>query len=152
MARSQHITNPSHAKAFIFAGKAVVTLKSVATGQSYTYKIDVSDDGEVHFVYLLTGPNNTQDYTYIGMIKNNRFTLTAKSKIKWADQGPVAGINWFLKNLLKVGGISTNVEVWHEGKCGRCRRALTTVASLHTGFGPDCAEHLGIIWCEPVNA
>lgn len=32
------------------------------------------------------------------------------------------------------------VEVWHDGKCGRCRRDLTVPESVARGLGPECAE------------
>ena len=31
-----------------------------------------------------------------------------------------------------------------SGRCARCGRTLTVPASLHRGYGPDCAAHLGL--------
>jgi hypothetical protein len=36
------------------------------------------------------------------------------------------------------------IKIWHCGRCGACARALSVPASIKTGFGPDCAEKLGI--------
>lgn len=44
--------------------------------------------------------------------------------------------------------LPTQVQFWHEGRCGHCGRRLTVPASIFTGFGPDCAEKLGIILTE----
>lgn len=34
------------------------------------------------------------------------------------------------------------VEIWHEGACGCCGRALSVPASVAMGLGPACAEGL----------
>ena len=34
------------------------------------------------------------------------------------------------------------LEVWHEGRCGRCNRALTVPESIASGIGPECAKHV----------
>src|SRR5581483_12448700 len=57
--------NAEHALAFIFAGKAVVTLRSAKTGTRYTYKVSKAEEREGqagiapaaprYFVSLLTG-------------------------------------------------------------------------------------------------
>jgi hypothetical protein len=36
------------------------------------------------------------------------------------------------------------VEVHHNGHCARCGRMLTVPESLYTGFGPDCAQQIGV--------
>jgi hypothetical protein len=35
--------------------------------------------------------------------------------------------------------LPAGVEVWHEGHCMRCGRALTVPESISTGLGPVCA-------------
>lgn len=135
---------------FMFAGNATFTLKSNKTDLHLTYKIVVSKDDRphakpVHFVYVLSGPNNSDDFTYVGMIKDLQakgFELTAKSRFT-AESRPVKAFIWYIDNLRR-GGISEMVELFHMGKCGRCSRPLTVPASIHTGLGPDCAEKAGI--------
>jgi hypothetical protein len=34
---------------------------------------------------------------------------------------------------------SDKLEVWHEGRCGRCGRRLTVPESIESGLGPECA-------------
>src|SRR6516164_4235525 len=58
---------------FMLAGKALVTVVSLKTGDRYTYKISKAPDGGCHFVGLLTGPNNEQDYKFFGIIKRGVF-------------------------------------------------------------------------------
>ena len=46
------------------------------------------------------------------------------------------------RHLLHHGNLPPALEVWHEGRCGRCGRKLTTPQSVETGFGPVCAQNL----------
>ena len=48
---------------------------------------------------------------------------------------------WFDANL-QAGRVPEQLEVWHEGRCGRCGRALTVPESIERGIGPEC---VGII-------
>jgi len=32
------------------------------------------------------------------------------------------------------------LEIWHEGRCGRCNRKLTVPASIALGIGPECGQ------------
>ena len=34
------------------------------------------------------------------------------------------------------------VEIWHEGKCGKCGRPLTVPSSIENGLGPSCLKKL----------
>jgi hypothetical protein len=45
-------------------------------------------------------------------------------------------------NKLKVGKLQDFVEVWHEGTCGKCGRALTVPSSIENGLGPECIKSL----------
>lgn len=154
---SSPIVNSKAARQFMFAGNAVFTLVSNKTSTRYTFNVKISKpkregDKPVFFVSLLTGPNNKDDYTYLGYVPaaGAQLKLSSKSRMQ-ANSGPVAGFMWMLNNLYR-GGISKAVQVWHEGRCGRCCRPLTVPSSIATGLGPDCAEQMGITMCEPVAA
>jgi len=134
--------SPTDALAFLFAGNATFTLVSKRTGTRYTFRVQKSEDNgdgkpPVWFVKTLAGPDNGEDYVYIGLIAaDRRFKLTAKSKM--ADtSGPVVAIRWVLDRL--VSGSLTGTEFWHEGRCGRCGRTLTVPESIERGLGPECA-------------
>jgi hypothetical protein len=45
----------------------------------------------------------------------------------------------YVLNKLKITNY-LNFEVWHEGKCGKCGRALTVPSSILTGIGPECSK------------
>lgn len=144
-----NITDADAALRFMLAGNAYFTLRSKKTGERYTYRVNVPPDdksgalyGKKYFVALLSGPDNTADYTYLGMIQDNVFRLTRASKMN-ADSKPVAAIRWTLERLQQRHFPST-VEFWHEGRCGRCGRKLTVPESVAAGIGPECAGKVGL--------
>jgi hypothetical protein len=124
----------------MLAGKAIVTVVSVASGCRYTYRIRAKDtpEGEdtVHFVSVLQGPENTRDYTFLGTIfAGKRFFHGKKSKIS-EDAPSARAWSWYWNHL-----DSDKIEVYHAGKCGRCGRLLTDPDSIERGLGPKCAEY-----------
>lgn len=137
----QMFTDARAALQFIEGGNSIVTLRSTKTGVRYTFRIRRSDDGKLFFVSFLTGSNNESDYSYVGIIRDEERTdlrLTAKSKLT-ADSLPVRGFRYTLGALIH-GLLPPGVEIWHEGRCGRCGRTLTVPESLASGFGPECAQ------------
>lgn len=136
-------------KTFLFGGDAILTVVSQKTGVRFTYRVAQPDakPGDTRvppfFVKLLTGPDNLSNYSYLGMIGDDRreFRLTKASKGN--DTTPsVVAFRYLLANL--VGGALKGIEVYHEGRCGRCGRTLTVPESIESGFGPECREKLGI--------
>lgn len=136
----RQISRANVALEFMLAGDAYFTLRSQATQTRYTYHVRKSEDGRVHFVSFLTGPENTHNYTYLGVIRNGWFELTKKSRLP-GDSAPVKAFNWTLQNLRK-GIFPDRLEFWHEGKCGRCGRKLTVPESIAFGIGPECRERM----------
>lgn len=132
------ITTAEDAMRFLTAGKATVTLRSLKTGTRFTYKIGTSEDGQVHFVSLLNGPDNYANYQYFGYIRRGVF-LPGGRKAKVHPGAPsVVAFKWVWEQLAQRNLPST-VEIWHEGKCGRCGRRLTVPESIASGLGPECA-------------
>lgn len=120
---------------FLFAGKAEFTLRSVATGAHFTYKVTQSDDGRMYFVAVLQDGRKQ----YAGCIPadaRTTFRSTRGSKIAHSHVA-VMGFEWFLTHLE-----SPQVELHHCGKCGRCGRKLTNPESIALGIGPECASKL----------
>lgn len=137
------IDDPKFIKAFLFAGRATVTLVSQRTQKRYTFRVSAAKDSDTRFfVSVLNGPDNTADYVYLGMIEGGEFRLTKASKFA-ADSIPVRAFNFFFKHAVNEAA-APEVEVWHSGRCGRCNRVLTVPASLRTGLGEDCAAILGV--------
>jgi hypothetical protein len=131
---------------FMMAGKATVTLVSKKTGTRFTYQIRQADSGndaqtDLYFIGLLRGPNNEADYSYLGRIAKGRVYIGRKVP-KPGDVGRSApsalAFDYAWQNLER-GRIPDLLEIWHEGKCGRCNRKLTVPASIAAGIGPECA-------------
>ena len=131
------------ALSFIQAGNAIFTL--VGRSSRFTYRVRESDDGKVFFVSVLTGTNNDGDYTYLGIIRNGEFRRTAKSRI--SDDAPSHMAFLWSYTMLGRGLLPDALQVWHEGRCGRCARTLTVPESIARGLGPECA---GKFECKPV--
>ena len=131
------------ARQFILGGNARVTFVSRKTGQRFTYRIRASEDGQVHFVSLLNGPDNETAYAYFGYIRRGvYFHGGAKARVG-RDAPSSRAFDWVYK-LLAQDRLSDDLEVWHEGRCGRCGRTLTVPESIRTGFGPECAGRMGL--------
>ncbi len=134
----------------MFAGNATITLVSNKTGKRFTYKVSVpqKDKGkkqkDLWFVSVLTGPLNTSDFTYIGVVRNKggyQFALTQKSA--YGMNAPsVKTFAWFIGKIQELGSIPPEVQVWHEGRCLRCGRKLTVPSSIEDGIGPECASKM----------
>lgn len=125
---------------FMTAGNATLTLKSERTGNRFTYKVRESADRQVHFVSVLTGSDNESNYHYLGVIRDRAFSHGRKSKI--SESAPAAmAFHWFHANL-QTGRLPAELQVWHEGRCGRCARKLTVPESVERGLGPECASRM----------
>lgn len=137
MSDGRKFTTVADAIAFIQAGNAVVTLVSLKTGARYTYKIRESKDGRVHFVSVMYGSDNETEYTYIGILRDGEFQWTKKSKIS-KDDVRWKAFDWAYANLV-ANRLPDVIEIWHEGRCGRCGRRLTVPESIERGIGPECS-------------
>lgn len=124
---------------YLFAGKSTITIRSLVTETRYTYQVRASDDRSMFFVSTLIGSDNEADYSYIGCIPIR--TRVMRAGTKGNDRLPqFIALDWLLKQLIGRGEVPATVEVFHEGKCGRCGRKLTTPESIQTGLGPECAK------------
>lgn len=135
---------------FMLAGKAIVTLRSKATRTRFTFKLSrpKADDesgysaaNEIVFVSLLSGADNENDYQYIGHIKRGMYWHGKKSRVT-ADAKSNVAFDWAYRQLVN-GVLPNSLEIWHEGRCGRCARLLTVPESVASGFGPECIQRIG---------
>lgn len=141
------ICNPVDALRFILAGNAFTTFVSQRTEKRFTYHVEandkrLADTAPTHFVKVLTAPDH---YEYLGCIfpaitggpgvyrhgkRSSRIGETATSNVAFM---------WVFTKLTE-GKFHPELEVWHEGKCGRCKKRLTVPESIATGLGPECAK------------
>jgi len=144
------IKSAEAARDYAFAGKAIITLVSEATGTRYTYKITASDSGRVHFVSYLRGPDNGNDYCYIGFIRQSgsdsgRFIHGGVKAKADRDSLVCRAIRWTISHLTRpTPELPDKLQVWHEGRCGKCGKRLTVPESIETGLGPYCARAAGV--------
>jgi len=146
------LTTAEQARQFINAGNATVTLVSKATGNRFTYRIrapqnpvcgGLDTNSPMRFVSLLNGSDNENNYAYFGYIRWGIFFHGgAKAKVRAGT--PSAKGFALVWQSLQQDAIPAWVEIWHEGRCGRCARKLTVPASIASGFGPECAGRIGI--------
>lgn len=125
---------------FVLAGNAVFTLRNPLSGNRFTFRVreKTNDMGSVHFVNVLTGPQNMSDYARLGMIfSDGRFVVPSKWNIG-KDAPSARAFAWFWERA-SAGRVLTPAEVWHEGRCGRCGKPLTVPESISLGLGPTCA-------------
>jgi Family of unknown function (DUF6011) len=146
-------TDAASAMRYMLAGNSTVTLRSVKTGTRFTYKLQLKklEEGETAgprglpiFVKLLVGPDNWTNYKYLGYVltgQNVYWHGTKKSPIGKDAPGNKA-FDWAWKQLAR-GNLPDQLEIWHEGSCGRCGRKLTVPESIASGFGPECINKIG---------
>jgi hypothetical protein len=143
------LTTAAAALKFMRAGNATVTLRSVATGTRFTYRLRASEDGRVTFVALMNGADNESNYVYMGFIKNTMVAgpgiyYHGGRKAKVAIDAPSAkAFDWAWRQLNKGNLPADKLEIFHEGRCGRCGRKLTVPESIVSGFGPECIQLVG---------
>jgi len=148
MTDTARFTTAVAAREFITGGNATVTLVSTKTGTRFTYKIRGNDEG-VFFISLLSGPDNETDYKYLGRLDAAGKLWIGRRVPKWGDIGKDApsslAFAWAWERLAK-GVLLDSLEIWHEGRCGRCSRKLTVPSSIESGFGPECVNKIGASW------
>lgn len=145
MNESQLVSAES-ALTFILAGNSTVTLVSKKTGTRFTYRVrvaksDTDAQSDLYFVSLLRGPNNENDYSYLGRIAKGRVYIGRKiPKPGDVSRGAPSALAFdYMWQHLERGNIPPLLEIWHEGRCGRCNRKLTVPESIAAGIGPECA-------------
>lgn len=139
-----HKLNNENVKKFFFAGKSTVTLRNSKSGNRFTYLIQKGKNKngqtkEVFFVKVFTGSDNEKSYTFVGTLFGRYCYRHSRKSILNENVQSVTVFKGFL-NFLERNLIPPSVEVWHEGKCGRCGRKLTVPASILSGIGPECEK------------
>lgn len=141
MTHPLQITDPKAALEFMFGGSARFTLVSQKTGDRKTFRVQKKKgeprlgDKPIYFAQLLTGPNNTEDYTYLGYSHGGGFSSGRKGN---PSHPAFKALAWAYGKLAR-GEMPEQLEFWHEGRCARCARVLTDPESIERGLGPECA-------------
>jgi hypothetical protein len=132
------LIDPIKAFDFMMAGNSTVTFKAVKSRKHFTYKVKRAKDRNIRFVSVLFG-DNTSEYMYIGMLtEQGNFIHTRGSKCH-PDAASFKVFGWTWAHIRALN-IPDSVEVWHEGRCGKCGRKLTDPESIEQGLGPICRK------------
>lgn len=135
------LVDPAATVRFLLAGSAHVTFQSRKTGTRFTYRVQLAearqgdDRAPPHFVSVLTGPD---DYAYLGCIFEGQCYVHGRKSRIAADAPSAVAFDWVWRTLT-AGQMHPELAVWHEGRCGKCGRRLTTPESISSGLGPVCA-------------
>lgn len=134
---------------FFLGGHAVFTVGN-DKGEHYTYQVTKSkpskDRMPVHFVALLTGPDNENDYNYLGLYDSTKLLRMTKASRLAEDSKPCKVFRWALRKVRDNQSgdrLPQGYTIRHAGKCCRCGRTLTTPESIERGIGPECADKMG---------
>ena len=112
-----------------------------------TYKVNKAKDGDVVFVNLLIGQDNTNfnNYHYIGLlIFKPNLTFRPKKQQTYGKNNEAVSLSYYFLNdlisniLHKPDFEKLEPEFWHEGKCARCGKKLTVPESIKKGMGAIC--------------
>jgi len=142
---------------YILAGRAEFTLYNPRTGNRLSYQVsraqankwrgDPPPQGLPYFVRGLVGSDNDDPsaWRYLGRLSSLR-GLSWCPAASFREPEPsvavlVASFGWLTRHL---GSTLGEVEVWHTGRCGWCRRKLTVPESIAAGIGPECRRKLTV--------
>lgn len=121
---------------FIFGGNSIFTFKNPKTENRFTFKVSKHKKDDIYFVRVLTNPDK---FEFIGSIyKNKNYNHSYKSRISRESQS--VKVFDYITKMLYNKNLPEFIEIWHEGKCGRCGRRLTVPESIESGFGPECSK------------
>lgn len=151
---------PGEIRRYIMGGNSMFTLVSKKTGIRFTYKVKSAakdreknwstgnQDRSTYFVSLLRGPDNANDFVYIGLLRQTingsyQFDQTAKSHAK-SGTPSFDAFAWVWNAIEFCCQMPSQVEFWHEGSCCICGRKLTVPESVASGIGPECKGKVGL--------
>ena len=123
-------------------GFTIITLQGIKS--RFTYRLRPSNSsGPQCFVDVLSGPNNETDYQYICYLYERGENLHVKPRKPEARRSQplsMLAFDWFIRCLNSSNPFPIGLYVYHDGRCSRCGRILTTPDSVKRGLGPVCAS------------
>ena len=124
------------AKEYILGGRAFITLTSNVTNKFFTYKITVAlHDARLHFVWY----HSAKGYRYVGTIKYRRKFFRTKKSIP-SEFTVYKAFVWAWRHISN-NSMPKTIAVYHNNRCRRCGRKLTTPKSMKAGIGPECIKY-----------
>lgn len=123
---------PEYIYDFLLAGRAEATFHNTATGNEL--HISINRKNYVWNVYA--------GKEYLGYIRGDVFIKAKEPTL--SSQQPAAKFNWVWKHIV-AKTLPATMEVLHVGKCGYCKRKLTTAESIERGIGEICLKKLNLV-------
>lgn len=114
------------------------TILSLKSGESRTFRVSSGKDPArpARFLSLLTGPDNTADYTGIAILTEDGIVRPFKKHAGTAFEKLAVS---FGRVMNPNDPMSRLARVEESRECRRCGRKLTTISSVDAGIGPECA-------------
>jgi hypothetical protein len=115
-----------------------ITVNNPATGNHRTFRIRTQKQdakfapGE-RIVSLLTGPNNTEDFTAFGFVTDDGRIIVWRKHIGTQFERYARLLMNAEQEAVKFG-----LEFVWSAKCKKCNRELTDPESVSTGMGTTC--------------
>lgn len=150
---TSHKLKNEDALAFMLGGRARFTLKSLETSVDFSFEIQDQkikqgnkrvNNPNLKFVSLFIGAGTQvkgRAYAYFGYIvkTTNGWSYRDSPKSKFSNnlETGIVGFKFVFQRLLN-GAALPKLEIWHEGICACCGRALKLSESIELGWGPVC--------------
>ncbi len=130
--------SPLEIRRYMYAGKAGITMCNTRNGHRILYEI-LSFRSKPNMWRVMVNTIYVRNkWYYLSCINGNhpeRLTNTT-SKFKPSDKEWIA-FEMLLRHVHTMESIS-NIEITHNGYCGRCGKRLHDDLSVTRGFGPIC--------------
>ena len=134
---------------WMYAGKCHVTFVNTKINERFTYLVsqaarreqDPPEQEPPHFIKVLVGQNNQDDYGVMGTVFHtdgiDKYVHNQKYSSLSNEAPSVKAFQWVLQ-VLNAGAPPEWLEIWHEGRCCVCGHLLTDPDSIARGIGPVC--------------
>ena len=140
---------------YTFAGKSQVTIVNELTSERITISFSRAKDRErktfkdIWFIWAQDGNTKTFAGTIFGKPGINATYSWGKKNLHTRDSLIMGYLRAFINRLgVDINNKGTKnipivempgfIQIWHEGTCGHCGRALTVPLSIENGIGPVC--------------
>ncbi len=131
-----HLLTLEAAYTYMMAGNATIIFNNSKSGNQFAYHIKMAEGGGTWFVSYLG--------TYLGFIRGDVFIKSNKHEYSAIELKAIESFNQvWLRIVRKIP--HEQLEIMHDGHCGKCGRPLTDAESIERGIGPECAKHLGLV-------
>lgn len=134
---------PQHIPTFVLAGKAMFTVRSLATSSEIALRVSYAPKKKLYYVAAFIGGRVKKgNSVYIGTFfpQAGEYRHSHKSKVP-ADSDVAKAVQWFFSSyLFNAEEMSTKAQLLHHNLCGRCGRPLKD--KHENALGDRCAEEL----------